>query len=190
VLPFDEHLRYAGSKHGYHGGATPQEVLVPIAVLARRLPTGWHYISGLAAPTPHVLLPPAAGPSADTKAPSPQPSLFEGLAPAGASSSVKTWIDELLATTTVQAVIARPGRWPTPDRIARYLETIRLNGYSIPLPALATRVGEPIESVRGVLSTLGKLLNYDGAGVLTINGSDLAVLNRTLLAEQHGITVP
>ena len=29
ILPWSEGVRYAGKKNGYHGGATPQEVLVP-----------------------------------------------------------------------------------------------------------------------------------------------------------------
>lgn len=43
VLPVDERIRYGPSKHGYHGGATAQEALVPIEVLARTLPAGWRY---------------------------------------------------------------------------------------------------------------------------------------------------
>ena len=43
VMPFDERIRYGPPKHGYHGGATAEEVLVPVEVLARRLPTGWTF---------------------------------------------------------------------------------------------------------------------------------------------------
>ena len=35
IAPWSERLRYTPKKHGYHGGATPQEVLVPIGVFAR-----------------------------------------------------------------------------------------------------------------------------------------------------------
>jgi len=38
ILPTDDRLRYGGTKHGYHGGATPEEVVVPVAVLGRHLP--------------------------------------------------------------------------------------------------------------------------------------------------------
>jgi hypothetical protein len=43
IAPWCETLRYAPKKHGYHGGATPQEVLVPIGVFARSEDTieGW-----------------------------------------------------------------------------------------------------------------------------------------------------
>jgi hypothetical protein len=43
IAPWNERIRYGGRKNGYHGGLTPQEMLIPIAVLASaelRLP-GW-----------------------------------------------------------------------------------------------------------------------------------------------------
>jgi len=36
IAPWSEQVRYSGKRHGYHGGVTPQEVVIPIAVL------GWH----------------------------------------------------------------------------------------------------------------------------------------------------
>ena len=33
IVPWSEAVRYSQKKQGYHGGATPQEVLVPLAVL-------------------------------------------------------------------------------------------------------------------------------------------------------------
>ena len=34
VAAWSEHVRYATKRVGYHGGVSPQEVLVPIGVLA------------------------------------------------------------------------------------------------------------------------------------------------------------
>src|SRR5215813_11151833 len=43
IVPWSEAVRYAQKKQGYHGGATPQEVLVPLAVLVpqHRTLAGW-----------------------------------------------------------------------------------------------------------------------------------------------------
>ena len=32
LAPFDDDFRYGAKAGGYHGGATPEEVLVPVAV--------------------------------------------------------------------------------------------------------------------------------------------------------------
>src|SRR5207253_4013188 len=43
IAPWSERVRYGARKNGYHGGLTPQEMLIPITVLASaevRLP-GW-----------------------------------------------------------------------------------------------------------------------------------------------------
>ena len=43
IVPWSEAVRYSQKKQGYHGGATPQEVLVPLAVLVpqHRTLAGW-----------------------------------------------------------------------------------------------------------------------------------------------------
>src|SRR5262249_19168306 len=43
IAPWNEQIRYVGRKNGYHGGLTPQEMLIPIMVLSSaelRVP-GW-----------------------------------------------------------------------------------------------------------------------------------------------------
>ena len=52
IVPWTEKLRYCTSqKHGYHGGITPQEMIVPIAILATDniCPKGWGFLN-LSAP--------------------------------------------------------------------------------------------------------------------------------------------
>ena len=47
IVPWSEAVRYSQKKQGYHGGATPQEVLVPLAVLVPQYRTipGWEALS-------------------------------------------------------------------------------------------------------------------------------------------------
>jgi hypothetical protein len=35
IAPWSETIRYAKKKHGYHGGISPQECLIPLAVLSK-----------------------------------------------------------------------------------------------------------------------------------------------------------
>ena len=37
VVPWSERLRYGAKKNGYHGGVTPQEMLIPISMLWPKL---------------------------------------------------------------------------------------------------------------------------------------------------------
>jgi hypothetical protein len=43
IAPWSERLRYGVKKNGYHGGISPQEMLVPIVVLSSQdtYPDGW-----------------------------------------------------------------------------------------------------------------------------------------------------
>jgi hypothetical protein len=43
IAPWSEQIRYKPKKNGYHGGANPQEIVTPIAVLSssKIIPSGW-----------------------------------------------------------------------------------------------------------------------------------------------------
>jgi PglZ domain-containing protein len=47
IAPWSEAVRYAVKKHGYHGGLTPQECIIPLAILTRQGATlsGWTQLS-------------------------------------------------------------------------------------------------------------------------------------------------
>ena len=199
VLPTDERLRYAGNKYGYHGGATPQEVLVPVAVLARTLPDGWEH-RPMAIPAWWTGRPPVPAPSAAlTAAPTPrtgrqvgQPRLFEPPADVAtqlAAAPPPLWIEELLGAPSFAAHRAQ-ARLPRPiddGRIIRYLTAIDANGGSIPLTALAERTGEPADQLRMALTLVQRLLNLDGAAILTIGADQSVRLDAELLAFQFGV---
>ena len=46
IAPWSERVRYAGKKNGYHGGLNPQEMVIPIVVLAsgEEYPAGWREV--------------------------------------------------------------------------------------------------------------------------------------------------
>ena len=94
-------IRYASKKRGYHGGVSPQELVVPVAVLrhlknevpgwtdvtpAPFRPEWWSLVE--AAPTAIVAPPVRSGAKKSV-----EPDLFAGHAVSG---SAKGWIEELL----------------------------------------------------------------------------------------------
>jgi hypothetical protein len=198
VLPVDERIRYGPPKYGYHGGATPEEVLVPVEVLARKLPQGWAYqpvatpqwwddaTVAVVSSVPSVRQVPATVKGKSSL----QPTLFDpALAMAEPSLSRETWVDALLGSPTF--VTHRGGiRLPRPlpeDRLRRYLEAIAANGGAIPLSALATITGEPAGTLRMTLSIVQRLLNRDGAEVLAVRDDGSVVCNLDLLALQFDL---
>ncbi len=199
VLPAQGRLRYGGYKHGYHGGATPQEVLVPVEVLARRLPQGWTYRpvtepawwaeAGAPSRTPPVsgVRPPTV-PSGGGG----QPTLFERGASVEPAWAEAGWVGALLAAPAFVGQRGR-ARLPRPlpeERLRRYLEILDANGGTIPLTAMAARTGEPPDTLRMALTLVQRLLNVDGAELLTVRADGAVVLNRELAAMQFEIEAP
>ena len=201
VLPTDDRLRYGISKHGYHGGATPEEVLVPVEVLARRLPEGWAH-RPLAAPAWWTAEPearrtpplpdPVSRPAGVMGKTAEQPSLFAGAGDAPGVAAGASWVDALLVSSAFVAHRQR-ARLPRPlpdDRIRRYLDLIDGNGGTIPLTALSARTGEPPDTLRMALTQVQRLVNLDGAEVLAVRADGSVVLNRPLLALQFEVEIP
>jgi hypothetical protein len=203
VLPTDDRLHYGGHKYGYHGGATAEEVLVPVEVLARRLPTGWRHRPVEApawwqgekkttpAPPPSVapvgvLVQPATGQGrlfATGVGPETGPATGQ---PAPTRLAPGMWVDDLLASPVFIANRERVRLpRPMPDNALRsYLATIAANGGSIPLAALSARTGEPPDTLRMALSFVQRLLNLDGTEVLAVRADGEVALNRELASLQ------
>jgi hypothetical protein len=202
ILPADERVRYGGHKHGYHGGATAQEVLVPVTVVARRLPPGWVHRPILPPPwwtgVRALVVEPTVVESrpAARRAPSSHPTLFEPTpepAPVlerAEATATTGWIGRLLDTELFRTQQSRVRPRPlAAERIAGYLEAIYANGDEIPLALLATRTGEPADQVRLALALVQRVVNVDGSEVLAVRGDMTVQLNTRLLGEQFGITV-
>jgi len=197
VLAADDRLRYGIPKHGYHGGATPEEVLVPVEVLARRLPDRWlhrpsatpaWWTGETAASRPVPAL--ARRPPRKAKA-GEQPPLFEPPAGGAPVPPRASWVDQLLASPAFVAN-RRRARLPRPladERLRGYLDLIDANGGAIPLAALSARTGEPPDTLRMALTLVQRLVNLDGAEVLAVRADGTVTLNRELLALQFEVDV-
>jgi hypothetical protein len=197
IAPWTERIRYGARKNGYHGGATPQEVLVPVSVMV--WPTvvadgsrvvsleGWRAIP---AQVPRFWDDDAAARGEPfVQSPAARTSTLGQLAlpvtaPAGSTAS---WIDRLFASSVYRAQWEQAKRGlPQDEGIIRgILTALASRGDRMTRAALAREIDVPEFRLRGLLSALSRLLNIEGYPVLrTDEASDTVVLDRTLLERQ------
>jgi hypothetical protein len=204
ILALDERLHYSPKKHGYHGGATAQEMLAPALVLSPAPideldgwvevpydPPAWWI--GVPAPSAGPTGEPATGANETpgrggkrTVRPHREGQLALEVNPGRPDAS---WIGELLASETFAAQRQFAARTPLPDeRIAALLDALAQRGGTMLRPALAQAGGVTPARLSGTLATLALLLNVEGYPVLTIDeGSDTVELNIRLLREQFAL---
>ena len=183
IAPWSEKVRYAPKKNGYHGGASPQEVVIPLAIVApasirelegwvevpAELPTWWSD-----EPTASVPVKPAAPkPRARDKRQIP---LFQG---------EQTWVERLFASKTFEAQRELNKRVSLEDdRIREILLALDDRG-KLTRAALAQRLKVASVRLPGILSALRRLLNIEGYEVIGIDeASDTVSLDRSLLFRQ------
>lgn len=189
VLAVSERLRYRSVRAGYHGGAAPAEVVVPVVLLVPsgaedttftlappQAPAWWE--GGLRAPAVPV-------PSAPV---GPQPDLFStDEPPAAVGPSVGA---DLVATKVFADQRALAGRVVVTDaQIRQLVDALALApDRRLTAAQAAAAVGASITRVAMVLNQAAKLVNVEGYPVLSIDAATGAVLlDEGLLAEQYGI---
>jgi hypothetical protein len=208
VALWGESTRYAGRKNGYHGGLSPQEVLVPLSVLAPsgmtldgwtaappQQPDWWDLsLSGITArPSELASAPPAPSPrgTRQRSAATGQAALFETPAPPVISQEpALDWLSELFGSavyTSQKQLAARVA--PPDDKVRAMLIALTERGGRLSRAALAQRVGMPESRLNGLLSVARRVLNVDQTSVLTVDEGDGSVtLNHALLAQQFHLT--
>lgn len=202
ILAVDEGIRYTSRKAGYHGGLSLAEVAIPVTILtgsvttlADRLPgfpltTGgastrypaWWDLRPGDGPAPTQVSKPAP---AKKKPVDESPTLFDDPATTltrntGIFPDLET--NALFKTQTTSYPVDGRSRGEVADLIRR----IATNSGRLPVATLREtwQLG-PIQ-LRGVISTLLRILNVDGVQVLAQQDADL-VLNRNLLTEQFDV---
>jgi hypothetical protein len=206
VVPWSETVRYSRKKQGYHGGATIQEVLVPIGVFATpdRQIDGWEALPERqpwwwqSAETPCASAPPVPTPAPARKrrcAEAPvavQGNLF---APASVSSDappLADWIGDLLGSSVFQTQRRLAGRVAPNDRVVEtFLQAMEAHHDHMTRHGLAQALGQPEFRLRGLLAGLQRLLNVDGYQVVAVDETVGAIeLNRQLLHKQFELGSP
>ena len=197
VAAWNEKLRYTKKHNGYHGGASAQEVVIPLALLARtslELP-GWRprhhpqpdwwdastYDLRSAAERPQVEAHPSITPAAP-------PAEDDGALFATSEVAPEGWIDRALAGEVIQDQLRRIRRGGMPpDRLAVLLRLLDTNGGVATRGAVARALDIPLGRVPGQIAAAQRVVNIDGYEVLTVEG-DTIRLNATLLKTQVGLT--
>lgn len=198
VVPATETIRYVPfEKRGYHGGATPQEVLCPLVVLftGGKSIAGWETLPILEpawwnrAPEPAVQR--AARPEVEAVVePSGQASF---LAPDGelvtSAAERSGWIMDLLQSSLWASQQEAAGRAALDDEsAAQILSLFDESGGVVPSAALARQLQVSATRARGKLEALKRVLNFDGYGVLTVEVDGTGRLDFSLLETQFGIS--
>ncbi|WP_028998073.1 BREX-2 system phosphatase PglZ [Azohydromonas australica] len=215
VALWSETARYTGRKNGYHGGVSPQEVIVPLSVFAPfgiSLPDWepavpvqpeWWDLPLLSQPAVQSTVPlssPAPAPAPASRRArqvhEAQQALFDAPIPAPAQSQPAVappdWIGALLGCVTYASQRQLAARVaPTDEAMRHALSALQERGGKLSRTALAQRLGLPEFRIGGWLSGARRVLNVDQVAVLSVDeASGTVEINLGLLGQQFGITVP
>ncbi len=194
VLPWSERLRYCGRHAGYHGGASPQEVVVPLGVFVpanavdSMLGAGWDdelvlepwWWSSARAPEESTSRGEPAVPAPQprrTKQPEPvgQARMFEERetvsAPAQAAEGASSdWLLELFESKIykVQFSNARALR-PNQKDIDRFLIELDRVGFAATFDGMRARLEMSLMRFKSLSQLVARILNIDGYAVLEVN---------------------
>src|SRR5262249_52268196 len=127
IVPWSERVRYVRKKNGYHGGASPQEVIVPLAVLSAggQPPPGWQEAPPWLPDWWEEHPKPPAPRQAVPARPLSQALLFEG---AQGPAAVRTWIDAILESERYRTQRNLAGRnLPSDELVRRLLSALDAN---------------------------------------------------------------
>ena len=209
IAPWAEDVRYRAARNGYHGGASPQEMVAPLILLAdatsrqpalepcepRRLPW-WE--------GPDLLRPASGRAPAAARPRTPAGYLFplepaeaEVHVPALAAASPEpvaalvdpTWLRRLPASPAYLAQRQMVRKFaPEDEVVVKVLAALDRQGGAITPAALARLAGVPTLRIDGLIAKLQRLLNLDGYDVLRLDrDQDRVVLNLDLLKRQFDL---
>lgn len=198
VAPWSENVRYAIKKNGYHGGLNPQEMVIPIAVLAsgEDLPNGWvdkpfmppHWWSDEAQFKPVTETRPGIDTKPVKKAPETLFDWREDEEPKRAEKApTPQWIAELTSSPVYLEQKKLAGRsFPKSEEVfVTVLYALAANGGKMTSVALARSIGYPPLRLGGLLAICQRVLNLDGYEVLGRDeDSDTVSLSMELLRKQ------
>ena len=207
VLPWSERLRYSSRHAGYHGGASPQEVVVPLGVFvpdgaaselknwdAEIVVEPWWWTHSQAAATPRTAgAQTESAPRKPKRTPKGQSVLFEEATnlegKREAAPSTSSWIDELLGSDLYQSQKKAAARMrPDDDLIRRLLTELETLSGTATFDALRGRLGLQPRAFKGTISLLARLLNVDGFSVVDVSQSAKTIqINREMLTLQFGL---
>lgn len=201
VLAVEDGLRYGPLKAGYHGGAAPAEVIIPVTLLTTGdVPAGWDLalpqapawwrrpVTAVAAAPPSKAV--CTVPEISAPRPSDPPTLFdtepETSAPQPAASSDP--IAQLLSSPVYAGQRERArGQAMADEKVASLVRALLSTpGHRIDAESAAAALQVPVIQLAGALPRVQRLLNIEQYPVLDRDGNSV-VLDVALLREQFSV---
>jgi len=204
IVPWSESLHYGRPQNGYHGGATPQEMVCPLVILKNDAstygdlspcdypkPDWWFDKPAPAAPQlagAPVVLPPKR-----------VPSLFDGLEgekPKGESTADSAtlaqrlgWIDTLLGSQAYKDQAAIVKRQALDEAtVRRTLAALDASGGILTPAAFCKATNLPAGRLDGLMAHMQRLVNVDGYEVLIFRRAENRIeLNVSKLKRQFAL---
>jgi hypothetical protein len=194
TMAWSDRIRYGKDKRGYHGGANPQEMVVPFAIISdarASIPDGWCELPAYQPPWWSVgsfVEPEMAPAKAKVKKDVPKLELFEH-AQVQMAGGGQGWVDSLLASPLFQDQAKLAVRPPLDvEMMRKMLVALDSRGGSLLKPALARELGMPAFRVDGLVQSVSRVLNVDGYEVIGLDrSSDTVSFNLRLLCTQFEI---
>jgi hypothetical protein len=190
VVPSSAELRYRPKVAGYHGGATPQEMLAPVAVLAVEPLEGWEE-APVRRPSWWDSEPAQDAPASRRRRAEPPPmdqgALFAPPEPMVARAAPE-WTARLLASAELERQRRLAGRATLDDAVLQELLLVMDRAGVADVDTLSARLDIGPGRVRTIVAAAQRLLNVEGYQVLVLDptGRELR-LDRRLLEEQFGL---
>ncbi len=207
VAAVDEAIHYTPRHAGYHGGASPAEVVVPVITLlppATPVPVGWSEYDPVGhAPAwwdaPASLPPqPASDPAPDparaarprrkpTAAAVPEGSTLFEIADVARSATAPpgTLGGRVVASSRMASQRQAVPRAPAEAEVAALIDALTQAGGRLTITEAAAATGQPAVRMSRYLAQVARLLNVDSYAVLDHSEADrLVTLNEPLLRQQ------
>ena len=192
IVPWSEQIRYKRQQHGYHGGATPQEMICPLVILTDKSSaytglTGcsyskpeWWSPAPVAAPvkaeaSAQVVVTPTGSPSLFELPPRPEPPkpTAKNKKADPRSPVIAGWIDRLILSQAYRdqkAFVRRHA--PEDDLVRRCLMALDAQGGIMTPVAFAKSADLPEGRLDGLIARMQRLLNVDGYEILTFSRNE------------------
>lgn len=194
VLAVDERVRYGNRCAGYHGGAAPAEVLVPVyAIVAGVVPQGYLPVGIVepawwtANPTNRIAEP--VQPSRTKKSQKTrvnEPGLFD--APEQPQPKTSDLAARVVASKVFTSQVKLAGRIVvTPEQIRAVLDAlINAPAHELTTQQAAAALSVSTSRINGALMQVKRVLDVEGYEVLEV-ASGIVILHEATLREQFGV---
>ena len=211
IAAWSEEVRYGMARNGYHGGASPQEMVAPLIILADgmardpvlepgelRSPFWWEEFTATPAktaarprlPRPTTKPEPSPGPLFPT---TPTEEEFVGplASEPGNAMTPPTpgWLASLIGSATYQDQRRRARKVAVEDTtVFDAVATLAARGGAMTPEALARAVGQHPSRIDGFVVLLQRILNVDGYNIIHLDRErDVVELDEPLLRRQFGL---